>query len=489
MASIDEALALGRRLHQMGDLLGAEAMYRQIVAVQPTHALTWFLLGKICKDVGRLDEARDCYQESIRHNSGMWQAHNNLGNVLLALKKPEESVECFRRALTIDVNCADAYNGLGAAAFAMGKADEAVENFRSATQLDPSFNDAFNGLAAGLLCRRNLSEAIDAFRQAIRLCPNYAEAHRNLAMALLAIGDFREGWREYEWRLRCADFAHLPIRPNRWDGSPMPGRTLLLSAEQGLGDVLHFIRFAPLVKQRCGSLVFECPASLVPLLQRSPGIDRLIARGSPLPPFDASLPLLSVPGVLGATLESIPSDVPYVFPDDQLVEHWRNRLASFDGFKVGIAWQGSPTMQWDRFRSIPLEQFAVLAAVDQVRLISLQKGLGTEQIEPLRDRFPLVDFNGQIDEQSGPFMDTAAIMKNLDLVVTSDTSIAHLAGSLGVPVWIALDYAAEWRWLTDREDSPWYPTMRLFRQTELGQWDGVFAKVAAALGQRVTQRQ
>jgi hypothetical protein len=295
------------------------------------------------------------------------------------------------------------------------------------------------------------------------------------------MGDFERGWEEYEWRWKKAKVTPRDFPQPLWDSSALEGRTILIHTEQGLGDTLQFIRYVPLVKQRGGTVIVECPASLGQLLASCAGIDRLIASGAPLPPFDVHAPLLSLPRIFGTTLANVPAEVPYLSADPALVEYWRSELSSVAGIKIGIAWQGNPRFPADCMRSIPLTHFTPLAQVDGVRLFSLQKGTGSAQLAAVASYLPVIDLADRLDETSGGFMDTAAVMKNLDLVVTSDTSIAHLAGALGVPVWVALALGGDWRFLVGREDSPWYPTMRLFRQTQMGDWDSVFERIAAEL--------
>ena len=305
----------------------------------------------------------------------------------------------------------------------------------------------------------------------------------NLSRALLTLGDFERGWQENEWRWRSTALkgSARNFAPPLWDGTPRAQQTLLIHAEQGLGDTLHFVRYAPLVKPRCGRLVFECQKPLLALLARCAGIDQLVAQGEPLPAFACHAPLLSVPWLLQTRQASIPADVPYLWADPALIDRWREQLRDIRGFRIGINWQGRPGRGAWRFRNLPLAQFAALARLPNVRIISLQKGAGREALAEIGDRFPLVDLGDEVDQASGAFMDTAAIMRNLDLVLTSDTAVAHLAGGLGVPVWVALPFAAEWRWLRNRSDSPWYPTMRLFRQRQREDWDSVFQAVEQAL--------
>ena len=244
---------------------------------------------------------------------------------------------------------------------------------------------------------------------------------------------------------------------------------------------MQFIRYVPLVKQRGGTVIVECNRPLIPVLTGLPGIDHLAANGGTLPAFDIQSPLLSLPGILRTSLDTIPAVVPYLHADRELITHWHNELAFMDGFKIGIAWQGNMAYRNDHQRSIALTHFAHLADVPSVRLISLQKGIGADQLSALEGRFAVHDFGEHLDATAGAFMDTAAIMKSLDLVICSDSAVAHLAGALGVPVWLALSAVPDWRWMLKREDSPWYPTMRLFRQNEAGDWDEVFKRIAAML--------
>jgi hypothetical protein len=268
-----------------------------------------------------------------------------------------------------------------------------------------------------------------------------------------------------------------------WDGSPLVGKRLLLYAEQGLGDTMQFIRYLPLNQGRAAEVTTIVQRELLPLLTCS-GFQGLLPRGAPTPPCDAQCPLVSLPELLATTPQTIPADIPYLRADPQLVEHWRSRLEGVSGFKVGIAWQGSKTYLLDQYRSISPEAFEPLATLGDVRLISLHVEDEARRVDGLAGRFEVLRFDDRFDVEHGAFMDSAAVMMNLDLVVTSDTAIAHLAAALGVPVWLALCAAPDWRWMLDRADSPWYPTMRLFRQKVLGQWSDVFESIADAIMER-----
>ncbi len=369
-----------------------------------------------------------------------------------------------------------ACNNLGIALKDQGRLDEAVACFRRALQLTPNFAEAYNNLGIALKDQGKLDEAVANYSRALQLKPDYADAHWNRALVWLLQGDWQRGWPEYQWRW------HTHFVPSRfprpvWQGESLRGKTILLHAEQGLGDTIQFIRYASLVKQLGATVIVGCPKTLSRLLENCPGIDRLVVQDDDLPAFDVHAPIMSLPGIFKTTVANIPAPIPYFFVQTALLESWRERLSRLDGFKIGISWQGNPKFPGDRFRSIPLRHYAPLAQLPGVRLISIQKGAGTEQLAEFRARFAVTDFASEI----GDFVDTAAVMKNLDLVITSDTAVAHLAGALGVPVWVALCSAPDWRWLLERSDCAWYPTMRLFRQKTLGDWPDVFARMAAAL--------
>ncbi|MCI0457834.1 MAG: hypothetical protein L0Z62_12780, partial [Gemmataceae bacterium] len=266
-----------------------------------------------------------------------------------------------------------------------------------------------------------------------------------------------------------------------WDGAPLAGRRILLHAEQGLGDTLHFIRYAACLQQQGATVLVECQAALVRLLASCPGIDQLVAQHSALPAFEVHAPLMSLPRILGTLPSTVPAKVPYLFADAHLCERWRQELGRERAFRIGINWHGSPQFRGGRDRAIPLKHWAPLARLEGVRLFSLQKGAGREELAALAEQPTIVDLGSRLDETAGAFMDTAAVLTNLDLVITSDTAVAHLAGALGVPVWLVLSAAPNWRWMLHRDDSPWYPTMRLYRQAQLGNWDEVFDRMIEAL--------
>jgi hypothetical protein len=267
-----------------------------------------------------------------------------------------------------------------------------------------------------------------------------------------------------------------------WDGTRLDGRTILLYADHGIGDTIQFIRFAPLVQARGGRVVVACRRPLARLLARCPGIDGVITEGDPLPQFDVYTPVMSLPGILETTLADVPSNVPYLQADPALVNVWHDALGPRRNLRIGIAWQGNPNYAKDHLRSFSFDQFRVLAELPGIELFSIQKGAAAEQLAEWSGSTPIVDVAPQLTD----FMDTAALLANLDLVIAPDTSLAHLAGALGVPAWVALPFAPDWRWMTDRDDSMWYPTMRLFRQTQWDDWDEVFERIAHSLHRMLT---
>jgi len=319
------------------------------------------------------------------------------------------------------------------------------------------------------------------YRRATELAPDFIGAHWNLSLLLLLFGDFEHAWPEYEWRWKTGKIPPRNFPKPQWRGEPARGKAILIHCEQGFGDTFQFIRYVPLVKELGASVIFECQRPLARLLANFPGVDQLIPAEEELPYFDFHIPLLSLPGVFRTSLANIPTPTPYLCADSGLIAHWREILAPVTGFRIGVNWHGRLYNDEIVPRDVPLAHFLSLAEVPGVSLISLQKSTTPNQPAPARSQHLFVQPGPDFDETRGAFMDTAAIMKNLDLVITSDTSVVHLAGALGVPVWVAMPYAGDWRWLRHRSDSPWYPTVRLFRQEKSGDWEGVFQQIRAAL--------
>jgi hypothetical protein len=391
------------------------------------------------------------------------------------------AIEHYQRALALRPDYPHAHVNLANALKSQGDLELAIAHYRQALVTKPDFAEAVHNLGSTLQCQGKYHEALVCYEQAVRMSPELAEAHKNLSQLRLLLEDFELGWPEYEWRWRTREMPPPVFSQPQWRGESLNGETILLHAEQGFGDTLQFIRYAPLVQALGARVVLLCPPSLVPLLSRCRGIDELYGDEKSLPTVDCHIPLLSLPGIFKTTMASIPAKVPYLFADTSLVEQWKAKLEGVRGLRIGINWQGRGGEGDFRLRDLPLEALAKLAEIPGVRLISLQRGEGREALLQAADRWPILDLGDQVDRERDAFMDTAAIMCNLDLVITSDTAVAHLAGGLAVPVWMGLPFVPNWRWFLNRNDSPWYPTMRLFRQQKANEWSNVLREMREAL--------
>ena len=456
MATAEQQLAHAWQIHQQKNYAQAEAVYRSVLSQNPNHASAWCYLGIALHDQRKFPEAVTAYRNALKLQPKFPIALNNMGNSLRYTGDYEEADSCFQKAIDLDSNYLNAFKNRGTLHVWTG------------------------GIEKGL----------GYYEQALKINPDEAELHRNLGVIYLLQGRFEEGWREYRWRWKVGDlhrpFSHIPV----WDGSDLRGKSIVLAAEQGLGDTLNFVRYTKLLRERGAQTMMYCQTPLMALLQSSPEVGPVYPNSLQLDrQFDFQASLLDVADLLKTDLESIPGDSPYLQANPGLVSYWQPRLPNPERkLRVGINWQGNPDHQADVFRSVPLRCFEVLSEIEGVQLISLQAGFGTEQLKSWRGKNPIGTLGDNIDKSSGAFMDTAAILHQLDLVITSDTAIAHLAGALNIPTWIALSYVPDWRWLLDREDSPWYPSVRLFRQSEIGQWDQVFSRIAAQLRPLVQQK-
>jgi tetratricopeptide (TPR) repeat protein len=471
---------LGMALAEAGRKEEARETWQRVLAVDPSDYDGHNNLGVLLQEAGRLGEAIESLRRAANIDPRNASALNNLGVALAEARRLEESVACYRRALALAPDFTIAWNNMGNALRGMGQSEEAAVALKTAIRLRPDYAEAYNNLAITYAQLEDSTAAMEAFDQSIFLRPDYPEAHMNRGLQYLLQGDFRRGWADYEWRWHEKLLKPRYAKLKRWDGSNVVGKRVLVYYEQGLGDTFNFIRYAAELKARGAHVIFECQPAVREILSRTPGIDAFVIRGQPLPAADLGAPLLSLPGVLQSNLETLPARVPYIFTDPELVQRWRRRLADIPGFRVGIVWQGNPNHRGDWKRSIPLRQFEALSRIPGVTLISLQKGFGEEQLAALNGRFPVRSLAGMGDDEEG-FLRTAAILKNIDLVVCADTSIAHLAGAMGVPAWVLLPVAPDWRWLLGREDSPWYPSLRLFRQKRIHDWASVFERIVEAL--------
>ncbi len=469
---------LGAVLKESDRLDEAVASFEEAVRLKPTFAPAHLGLGAAQRAAGRLEEAAAAYACAIELRGDYAEAHSNLGIVRKEQGSLADAERCFRRAVELKPRSAEIHYNLANALKALGRSEEAVACFRQALDLAPDHAGAHSNLGVTLRQLGRTGEALDSFERAISFQPDYADAHWNQALTWLLTGNFAQGWPAYEWRWRTGVVTPRSFSQPVWDGAPLAGRRILLYAEQGLGDTIQFIRFAPLVKARGGEVIVEYQAPLMRLLETCAGIDRLVAGDRDLPAFDLHAPLMSLPGLFATAPDSIPAEIPYLSAPNGISAELAGALDSAsDGRRVGIVWAGNPVHENDANRSCPPEHFVRLARTPGVTLFSLQKGVAGAALDRLDGAPPIVDIAPLLDD----FADTAAAIARLDLVVTVDTAIAHLAGALGRPVWLVLPFAPDWRWMLGRDDSPWYPTMRIFRQRTPGVWAEVFDDVEESL--------
>jgi tetratricopeptide (TPR) repeat protein len=500
---------LGNALRLQGNWAAAMQHYQQAIAFSPNDAQLYANLGNALQEQGQFQAAFAHYEQALTLQPNNAEVYFNLGNALREFyllhsetepQALELAVETYQQAIALQSNWAAFHNNLALALQEQNQPQAAIDQLQQAIDLEPDNAEAHNNLGMVFYEQQDLEAAIHECERAIDLNPQFAEAHLNLGVALLAAGDWQRGFKEYEWRWQCQELLPEPLPENDWDGSDLQGRTILLHAEQGFGDTIQFIRYASLLSERDARVLVECPPELTRLLSTVPGISQIIPKGQPRPPFDVHLPLLSLPRVLETTLETLPNQVPYL----QALPNWKIPLSPPPHhpttpfppnpqppipnlpLRVGIAWaSGKPQyhrrLRWYRTRTMPLTVFMELTTLPEVELYSLQVGSHAEDIAQAGFGEQICDLSQQIQD----FADTAAAIAQLDLIISVDTAVAHLAGAMAKPVWVLLPFAPDWRWMQQRQDSPWYPTMRLFRQETAGDWQGVMTQVMQAIANLV----
>jgi tetratricopeptide (TPR) repeat protein len=482
---------LGNALRLTGQAADAVHTLTQATAIRPDLPEIHYNLGLALQGQRKLADAEASYRRAVALRPDYAAALNNLGNVLEETSRFPEAITLYRRALELRPDLAESHNNMATALRQTGALDQAIAEFRDAIALKPGFVEAHSNLGNALAEAGLLDEAEAEFHSALAIDPAYAEASWNLGLLRLLRGDFDCGLEAYEFRNRVkasrggSDVDGLGVDPefirSFWDGSDLHGKRILLLGEQGLGDTIQFVRFVPMVRSRNGRMTLLCQPALMNLMRGQLGIEQIAAIGQTPPEFDVCCPLMSLPHVFGTRIETIPSKTPYLNVDPVQSCQWRERLAALSmKLNVGLVWAGNPTYRNDRNRSIPLAALAPLARVPGIRFISLQKGEAARQAEHPPAGMEIVDWTAELVD----FTDTAALIENLDLVISVDTAVAHLAGALARPVWVLLPLTPDWRWMLDRADSPWYPTMRLFRQPMRGDWATPITKIAEELRAR-----
>lgn len=501
------------QLHRSGRFRDAEVLYRQVLAREPNNADLLHLLGALVGQMRRFEESAQFLSRCVELDPGHAAGHGSLGTSLIALGRENEAMEHFRRAVALQPHSAEAHYNLGKALRDQKKLAEAEAEFREAIRLNPILGPAYNNLGNTVRDLGRFEESLPLYQEALRLRPNSAptlhnlglayrslmrlddamkafdaalafdpghhEARASRAMTLLLRGDHERGWREYECRWDIASvFKKRDYAQPLWDGLDARGQTVLLHSEQGYGDTIQFVRYAPMVAARGARVIVECQPELKTLFQSLKGMSQVLAAGEPLPHFDSYRALMSLPMLFGTTLATIPHDIPYLTAEAARVDRFKERIGP-EGLRVGLVWAGAAGYQNDRIRSLSLEDLAPLVATEGARFFSLQKGGAAAQASSPPRGMQMTDVSSELND----FADTAAAIANLDLVVCVDTAVAHLAGALGKPVCTLVAFSPDWRWLINRSDTPWYPTMRLFRQSAIGDWSEPVRRIAAELSE------
>lgn len=491
---------MGAALRKLHDYVGAERAYKQALALRPTYLEAQLNLALVYQDQEEFEQAKALLNSIVSEHPDCAEAYLNLGTVLHQLQQFEHAAAAFEKVSELKPECAETYINLssllkdqqqlepalvtarlaiqlkpsspeahlnlGTVYHDMGSLPKAIESYQMAISLKPDYVEALSELGSVLALTGN-HEGLSYLEQALFLRPDYAPGHWNLASASLRFGDYARGWAEHEWRWKWKMFSspQRKLPQPQWFGQSLEGKSILLHAEQGLGDTLQFLRYVPMVAERGGEIFLEVQEPLRRLLKNFPGVEQIIVRGEGLPETEYHCPLMSLPLVFGTTVDTIPAKVPYLpIP----VDPKQRKVAKL---RVGLSWAGNPAFRGDHLRSLSFQQLLPLADVPGVEFVCLQKGPAAERIAEIAPEFPIEHWNHT------DFAATAEAVAGLDLVISTDTSVAHLAGAMGKPLWLLLGHIADWRWMLNREDSPWYPTARLFRQHELGQWEEVIGGV------------
>lgn len=471
---------LGRVLGKLGDNKNALFCLNESIKIDKEYAKAYFYIAIILQLSNLEDEAIEFYNSAIKYKPDFQEAYSNLSVILLEKGKADEALSAVLKAISIQPNNPFTLNNLGKVYCRFNEYEKAINCFKKAISVKNDMIEPYVNLSSCYLNMREMEQAIHFSNLALKINSSYTMARWNRAMIDLLVGNFGEGWKNYEWRWGLKDFMKIKrnYKQPKWDGSFAPDKVLFIYAEQGLGDTIQFIRYARLTKERVKKVIVEVQSSLVKLLSKTPGIDKIVSSEDLPPEFDIQIPLLSLPRLFKTTLSSIPSEVPYIFTSDEKDKKFRCFFSKQDSriINVGIVWAGSKLHLNDHNRSSQLSYFVEFLRLKDVKLFSLQK-CPSEVEKDIMFKSGVVD----LDEELSDFSDTAEIISNLDLVVSVDTAVAHLAGAMNKPVWLLLPFNSDWRWMLNGGKSPWYPSMTIFRQLKLGDWKSVFKKVRESL--------
>jgi len=484
--SVSQALEMALVHHRAGRLAEAEGIYRQILTAFPEQPEAMHWLGVVARQVGKLEDSLHLIEHSLERNWNDALTHSDMAQTLRDLRREQEAVKHYEIAISLRPNLFSLHNDLGIVYRHLRQHDRAIACFQEALRLGGDRGPVCMNLGGTLSDLGRLEEALAELERSLEARPGNAEAMLSMANVLLMKGDFDRGLPLYEKRLGNPEIPYPAFARPKWEGEEIGGKRLAVVSEQGLGDTIMFARYLPMLVERGGRPVLLCDAALEGLMRTMDERVEVWTNGQPAPAFDYHVPLLSLPLRMGTRLETIPGKTPYLKAQGERVEKWRKRLGVWDGsFKIAIAWAGSRRHRGDKRRSIRLEQLGGLGAVsEKATFFSVQKGPGSEEALTAPSGMNLIDLGGELHD----FGDTAAVLELMDLLISVDTSVVHLAGALGRPVWNLVAMPPDWRWMLGREDTPWYPTMRLFRQDVPGDWTGAIEKVARALSQTVEAR-
>lgn len=509
----EDALFLSAELnYKKGNLDKTIELLYKLISINPYSPEIFNNLGVVLKEKGNDDEAISCYMKAIQYGPDIPDSYYNLGvifqekdahdsaimcfkkaiefdaekpdyymNLAISLQKKKQYKEAetnYRRAIELNPVNADTYYNLGTLYHEIEKLDEAISFYNKAIELDSLHKDAFVNAGLAYSEKRIPEKAISYYDKAIFIEPNFADAHWNKSLSLLLLGRYEEGWKEYEWRTKTSELivTKREFPKPLWDGSKKYGKDILLYAEQGLGDTIQFVRYASIVSNMGFNVIIEAQEELKNLIRYVKGVRDVVTVKDRFLNFDVYYPLLSLPYLFNTTLGNIPSDVPYINIGNDLIVKWNEKLKiDKKRFNVGIVWSGNSNFKKAHLKRCPLEKLSPLFENNNISFYSLQKFYGEDY--KIQKNIRLIDYMDEVND----FLDTACIIMNLDLIISVDTAVAHLAGALGKPVWVLIPYVPDWRWMLDREDSPWYPTMRLFRQSVPKVWDDVIERIRIEL--------
>jgi len=460
------------------------------VMINPGYTKPLKNLAKIYYEMGEKKEAKKYYQKTLQYDCNNSQIHHQLGKIYFEESAHDQCIYHLEKARTNDPENIHILLDLANAKNTMNKTEEALELYHLMNKILPNNPSVLYNIAYTLKKLGRLKDAMPYYHKTLQIRPDHADAHFSYGLALLLTGNWHKGWEEYEWRWTRQGRSTFPsFNKPMWNGSDLHGKVIYLRAEQGLGDTFQFIRYVKIAKEMGGTTIVAVQPPLMQYMKSCPYIDVLIAYNENPPPFDVYAAFVSCPMILKTTLENVPADIPYLHADEDLVNYWHKKLNHDTNFKIGICWQGNPNYSTHFLRmavaakSIPLSYFVPLFDIPGTSFYCLQIKTGTEQLEGLSPsaRVKLMVFDDDFDKSHGSFMDSAAVIKNLDLVITIDTSIGHFSAGLGTPTWVLLPEPPDWRWMLDRADTPWYPNMKLFRQPKPGDWQSPMDAIAAEL--------